>query len=81
MLLKKLLGEIPTLYCKGGGGKGGSSAAPAAVVQPLVAPTAPVQSAEIEAEDDDDTKGKKIKSSKKSLKLPLASTETTGLKA
>ena len=68
MLLKKLLEEVPTVY-RGGGGKG---AAPAA--QPLIAPSAPVEEAGVEIDDESDKK--KIKSTKQSLKVPLTAPKT-----
>ena len=71
MLLKKLLGEVPMTY--NGGGKG---AAPAPL--PQIAPTAPVEEASVEI-DDADAKNK-LKTSKESLKIPLANTVNTGLK-
>ena len=71
MLLKKLLEEVPTVYR--GGGKGASAPAP----QPLIAPTAPVEEAGVEIDDDVDKK--KIKSTKQSLKVPLTAAPNTGL--
>jgi len=70
MLLKKLLEEVPTVYR--GGGKG-SAPAP----QPLIAPTAPVEEAGVEIDDESDKK--KIKSTKQSLKVPLTAAPNTGL--
>jgi len=71
MLLKKLLGEVPMTYNKGGKGS-----APAPL--PQVAPTAPVEEASVEI-DDADAKNK-LKTSKESLKIPLANTVNAGLK-
>lgn len=56
----------------GGGGKG---AAPEPV--PMVAPTAPVEEASVEIDDDVDKK--KVKSTKQSLKVPLTAAPDTGL--
>jgi hypothetical protein len=56
--------------------KGGKGGAPAPM--PLVAPAAPIEEASVEIEDRD--KKAALKSSKSSLKLPLANTDTTGLK-
>lgn len=57
--------------------KGGKGAAPAPM--PLVAPAAPIEEASVEI-DDSANKKKKLQTSKSSLKLPLANTDTTGLK-
>ena len=70
MLLKKLLEEVPTVYR--GGGKG---SAPAAA--PIIEPTAPVEEASVEIDDAADKT--KVKSTKQSLKVPMAA-PTTGLK-
>lgn len=70
MLLKKLLGEVPMTYNKGKG------AAPAPL--PQVAPTAPVEEASVEIDKDADKK--KLKTTKESLKIPMAETVDTGLK-
>ena len=72
-LLWKLLGESPMVYAKGGG----KGAAPQAPV-PMVAPTAPVEEASVAIEDD--PAKKKLETSKKQLKIPLAETKDTGLK-
>lgn len=72
MLLQKLLGHVPMTY-NGGGGKG---AQPQAL--PQVAPTAPVEEASVEIDEDADKK--KLKTTKESLKIPLAETVDTGLK-
>ena len=69
MLLKKLLGEVPMTYSKKGG-------APAQ--QPMVAPSAPVEEASVEI--DDENAKNKLKTSKQSLKIPLAKMISTGLK-
>lgn len=71
-LLKKLLGEVPMTY--NGGGKGGVTAA-----APIVNPTPPVEEASIEI-DDDEIMDDKLKTSKDSLKIPLANAKDTGLK-
>jgi len=70
-LHSKLIGSSPIVYR--GGGKGSQ---PAEVAQ--VAPTAPVQEASVEI-DDPEAKNK-LKTSKQSLKVPLATTVDTGLK-
>ena len=70
MLLKKLLGEVPMTYNKGKGN------VPAPL--PQIAPTAPVEEASVEI-DDADAKNK-LKTSKESLKIPLANTVNAGLK-
>lgn len=57
------------------GGKGASAPAP----MPLIAPAAPIEEASVEI-DDSANKKKKLQTSKSSLKLPLANTDTTGLK-
>ena len=46
---------------------------------PLIPPTPPVEEASVEIDTDKD-KGARAKTSKQSLKLPLANTATTGLK-
>jgi len=56
----------------GGGGKG---AAPEPA--PMVAPTAPVEEASVEIDDDVDKN--KVKSTKQSLKVPLTAAPDTGL--
>ena len=73
LLLRKLLGEVPYVYAKGGG----KSAPPPQA--PVVAPVAPIEESSVEIDDDMDNK-KKIKSGKSELKLPLANTANTGLK-
>jgi len=73
-LLWKLLGEAPMVYRKGGGKGSSPQIAPA----PMVAPTAPVEEASVEIEDD--AAKKKLETSKKQLKIPLAETKDTGLK-
>ena len=70
MLLQKLLGHVPMTY---NGGKGGGAPTP----PPMVAPAAPVEEASVEIDDEQD---KKLKTSKKSLKIPLAENIDTGLK-
>ena len=72
MLLKKLLGEVPMTYSKGG--KGGGSQAAARII----AAAPPVEEAGVEV--DDDGARKRLKTSKKSLKMPLAETVNAGLK-
>jgi hypothetical protein len=72
MILQKLLGHVPMTY-NGGGGKGSAPAA-----QPMINPTPPVEEASVEIEDD--ATKKKLDTSKKQLKIPLAETQNTGLK-
>ena len=55
---------------------GGGKAAPSA--QPMIAPTAPVEEASVEIDNMADKK--KLKTTKESLKIPLAETVNTGLK-
>ncbi len=48
---------------------------------PMVAPTAPVEEASVDVGDEDDDDKKKLKTSKKSLKIPLVKDATnTGVK-
>ena len=56
--------------------KGGKGMMPAP--QPIVAPTAPVEEASVEIEEDDAKK--KLKTGKSSLKMPIKTTTDTGLK-
>jgi hypothetical protein len=57
-----------------GGGKGSSAPAPA----PVVAPTAPVEEASVEI--DEETKKDKLNTGKSTLKVPMAISEKAGLK-
>ena len=55
-------------------GKKSSSTA----AQPIVAPTAPVEEASVEL--DEESEKKKLNTGKSSLKMPVTTTPTTGLK-
>lgn len=56
--------------------KGGKGAAP--TPPPVIAPTAPVEEASVEIDDDDENK--RLRTGKSSLKMPLATATDTGLK-
>lgn len=51
--------------------------APAPTVEPMIAPTPPIEEASVEI--DDKTK-KKVRTGKSSLKMPLSTSANTGLK-
>lgn len=59
------------------GGGGGKSAPAAPPPPPVIAPTAPVEEASVEVDED---QKKKTKTGKSSLKVPLTTSSETGLK-
>jgi len=56
----------------------GKKSAPNVEAQPIVAPTAPVEEASVEL--DEESEKKRLNTGKSSLKMPVTTTPTTGLK-